>query len=155
MQPEQKIANFLKHHNKTLCIAESCTGGYLTHRLTNISGSSRFLIASIISYANVAKTKLLQVSPGHLKKDGAVSLAVARQMANHVSKLFKSDFSIAITGIAGPTGGSLQKPVGLVYIAIKSPHTILVQKYLFKGTRIQIKKQAAEKAMSLLLKVLV
>ncbi len=154
MQLEQKIASLLKDRQETLCLAESCTGGYLTHRLTNISGSSKFLIAAVISYANIAKIQLLHVHSASIRKDGAVSLSVVRQMAANAAKLFDTDYGLAITGIAGPTGGSAKKPVGLVYIAVKNRKKLYSQKRLFHGTRIAIKKQAAQKALELLLKAI-
>lgn len=154
MQLEKKIAQKLITTGKTLCVAESCTGGLLTHRLTNISGSSAFLLAGIISYSNTAKSKLLNVPPSLIQKKGAVSLDVARLMAKNAAQLFHADFGIALSGIAGPTGGSPQKPVGLVFIAIQSRSRLIVERNVFKGSRLQIKKQSADRALELLYKLI-
>lgn len=154
MQLEKKIARQLIATGKTISIAESCTGGLLTNRLTNIPGSSAFLLAGIISYSNTAKTKLLRIPPSLIQKKGAVSSSVAGLMAKNVRKLFDTDLSVAISGIAGPTGGSSQKPVGLVFIAVQSRKHLLVDRNLFKGSRIQIKKQAADRALELLFKII-
>ena len=152
MQLEKKIAQKLIATGKTITIAESCTGGLLTHRLTNIPGSSAFLMASIISYSNTAKSKLLKIPASLIQKEGAVSPSVAGLMARNARKLFNTTLSVAITGIAGPTGGSPQKPVGLVFIAVQSSKRLLVDRNLFKGSRLQIKKQAADRALKLLFK---
>ena len=152
MQLEKKIAQKLIATGKTITIAESCTGGLLTHRLTNIPGSSAFLMASIISYSNTAKSKLLKIPASLIQKEGAVSPSVAGLMARNARKLFNTTLSVAITGIAGPTGGSPQKPVGLVFIAVQSRKHLLVDRNLFKGSRIQIKKQATDRALKLLFK---
>ena len=152
MQLEKKIAQKLIATGKTITIAESCTGGLLTHRLTNIPGSSAFLMASIISYSNTAKSKLLKIPASLIQKEGAVSPSVAGLMARNARKLFNTTLSVAITGIAGPTGGSPQKPVGLVFIAVQSSKHLLVDRNLFNGSRIQIKKQAADRALKLLFK---
>jgi|CXWL01.1.fsa_nt_gi PncC family amidohydrolase len=154
MQLEKKIARQLIATGKTISIAESCTGGLLTNRLTNIPGSSAFLLAGIISYSNTSKTKLLRIPPSLIQKKGAVSSSVAGLMAKNVRKLFDTDLSVAISGIAGPTGGSSQKPVGLVFIAVQSRKHLLVDRNLFKGSRIQIKKQAADRALELLFKII-
>lgn len=149
---EQKVAKALTRRGRTLSIAESCTGGLLANRLTNIPGSSLFFTLGIIAYANAAKARLLKVPPSILAKYGAVSSPVAKKMANGVRKVSKTDFGIGITGIAGPTGETKNKPIGLVYIAISSRKTIESFRFVFKGTRAMIKKQAASQALRLLLK---
>src|SRR3990167_3696143 len=115
---EKKIAQLLTAQKKTLSVAESCSGGLLCQRLTNIPGSSCFLKLGLVVYSNDAKIKFLKIFPQTLKKHGAVSQIVARQMAENVRKIFQTDFGIAITGIAGPGGGSVAKPVGLTFIAL-------------------------------------
>lgn len=150
MTLEERIARALLAQHKTLSIAESCTGGLLSNRLTNIPGSSGFLLASVISYSNAAKTKLLKVPEALIRKHGAVSEAVAMKMADGAQRLQKSDFGIGITGIAGPDGGSRQKPVGLVFIAVTTPTEQLCAKCRFKGNRLQIKRAAATEALRLL-----
>ena len=154
MRFDKKIANILILHKKTLSIAESCTGGLLTHRLTNISGSSKFLAATIVSYSDRAKIKLLKVPSSLILKHGAVSKAVVKHMAQGIRRLLSTDLAIAITGIAGPTGGTPTKPVGLVFIAVCNRQKTIVQKNIFKGSRLQIKNQAAIRALKLLERLL-
>ena len=154
MRLEQKTAKALILRHKTISIAESCTGGLLTHRLTNISGSSKFLMATIVSYSNAAKMKLLQVPSSLLEKHGAVSAPVVKHMAQGVRRILNTDFAVSITGIAGPTGGTAAKPVGLVFIAACNRRKVVVQKNIFKGTRLQVKNQSVEHALALLEKLL-
>lgn len=155
MRLEQKIAKQLIAQGKTLAAAESCTGGLLTHRLTNISGSSAFLIATMISYSNQAKTDILKVPASSIRKNGAVSAEVAKLMSRNVQKMFNTDFAVAITGIAGPTGGTSQKPVGTVFIAACGRKQLICEHHVFKGSRVQIKKQAADRALELLFNLLI
>jgi PncC family amidohydrolase len=135
---------------KTLATAESCTGGLIAHTLTNVPGSSTWFKGGVIAYANEAKTALLGVQDSLIKNHGAVSAPVAKAMAQGARKRFKSDFAIATTGIAGPSGGSPQKPVGLVYIALASAKKTIVKKFIFKGTRLSIKTQTLKKALGML-----
>lgn len=151
MQFEEKLAKILLKKKETLCIAESCTGGLLTHRLTNIPGSSAILRLGIIAYANQAKKKLLKVPSLTIKKYGAVSLPVARLMAQNVRKILPCTWGIGITGIAGPGGGTKTKPVGLVYIAVAGSGKTVAQQYHFKGSRLAIKNQTANQALKMLL----
>lgn len=155
MQLEQKVAQQLIKQGKTLSAAESCTGGLLSHRLTNIPGSSAFLMASIVSYSNQAKINLLKVPASSIRKNGAVSAPVAQLMARNTRKLFNTDLSVAISGIAGPTGGSAQKPVGTVFMTACDRGRTISEHNVFKGSRLQIKKQAADRALELLLKLLI
>ncbi len=152
MRLEQKVFQKFMHGPKTLSIAESCTGGLISNLLTNMAGSSEFFMLGIIAYANCAKTKILKVSPLLLKKHGAVSSKVAAAMAQGVRKILKTDYGLSVTGIAGPGGGSKNKPVGLVFIAISLPQKTIVKKCLFKGSRKVIKKQAAQTALKMLAK---
>ncbi len=152
MQLNIKVAQSLIKQKKTLAIAESCTGGLLSNNLTNVPGSSNFLLMSIIAYANAAKTKLLNISPQLLKKHDAVSAPIARLMATNIRKILSTDYGIAITGIAGPGGGSASKPVGLVFIAVSNKKTVFVEQCIFKGSRLSIKRQASNTALNLLLK---
>lgn len=154
MTLEQKVGVLLKKNRQTLCVAESCSGGLLGHRLTNVSGSSNYFLGGIIAYANKTKIKLLTVKPSLINKFGAVSRPVAKVMATSVRKILKTDFGISITGIAGPTGGTIEKPVGLTYIAVASTRKIVCQEFYFKGPRLAIKTQAAESALKLLLKII-
>lgn len=149
MPIENYIANRLIQTQKTLSLAESCTGGLVSHRLTNVPGSSLFLTASIIAYSNQAKTRILKVAASTIKKHGAVSVPTAVAMAKGVRKLGKSDFGLSITGIAGPSGGTKQKPVGLTYICICSDLESLCVECHFTGSRNRIKTQAATQALNL------
>ena len=150
MKLEEKIAKRLLALNKTLSIAESCTGGLLCHRLTNISGSSGFLKAGCVVYSNESKIKLLKVPKSLLKKYGAVSAPAAKKMAERIRKIFRTDFGVGITGIAGPTGGTKKKPVGLVFIAIAAPGRTICTKSIFKNTRLVFKNNATDKAFKML-----
>lgn len=151
MTPEQKIGKILIQSQKKLSTAESCSGGLAGHRLTNVPGSSAYFSGGIIAYANEVKTKILGVPSFLLKKNGAVSAPTALKMASQARKLFKTDYGIGITGIAGPSGGSKPKPVGLVFIAVSDTKRTLCRSFRFKGRRIQIKNQAAEAALRLFL----
>ena len=154
MPVENSIAISLTSSRQTLGLAESCTGGRLSDRLTNIPGSSNFLTGGIVAYSNALKTRLLGVSPATLKKYGAVSAEVAMAMARGVRRKIETTYGVGITGIAGPSGGSKTKPVGLVYIAVSSVHETICLKCLFTGTRTRIKDQAADQALHLLKDVL-
>jgi len=150
MNIEQRVSKLLIKAEKTLAIAESCTGGLLANRLTNIPGSSNFLKVAIIAYSNEAKSKLLNIPRTAINKQGAVSTKTAISMAKGVRKILKTDFGISITGIAGPTGGTKAKPVGLTFIAICTKLETLCLKYQFSGTRTRIKSQAATESLRLL-----
>lgn len=154
MNLEQKIGIILTKQKKTLAVAESCSGGLLGHRLTNIAGSSNYFVGGVLVYANRAKTRFLGVSSHLLKKYGAVSQPVAHNMANSIRKILKTDFGISITGIAGPTGGTIQKPVGLTYIAVAKSKKTLCKEFHFKGSRQKIKTEATQSALKLLLKLI-
>jgi len=150
MSIEKKVAQALLAERKTLAIAESCTGGLLANRLTNIPGSSNFLKLAVVAYSNDAKVKLLKVPQATIRKYGAVSTQVAIAMAQGVRKALKTDFGIGITGIAGPTGGTKSKPVGLTYIAVCTKIETLCLECHFRGTRINVKNRAATQALQLL-----
>ena len=152
MQLEQKVLKKFILGKKTLSLAESCTGGLIGDRLTNIAGASAFFWLGVIAYDNQAKTKILGVSPALINKYGAVSAPVAEAMAQGVRKILNTDYGLSVTGIAGPGGGSKEKPVGLVFIALSTKNNTLVKKFLFKGTRLAIKKQAAQTALKMLAK---
>ena len=155
MTLESKIAQKFIQSGKTMAIAESCTGGLLSNRLTNVPGSSQFLKFSIVAYHNAAKTKLLNVPEKLIRQNGAVSSPVAITMAKNVRKILNTDFGIGITGIAGPSGGSRSKPVGLTYIAISTPFDTLCLKCRFKGVRSVIKTQAVDQTLRTLAEFLI
>jgi nicotinamide-nucleotide amidase len=152
MRLEQKTLKKFVQRSKTLAIAESCTGGLIGDRLTDIAGASAFFLLGIVAYDNAAKTKLLGVPPALIKKHGAVSSPVAGAMAKGVRKILKTDHGLSVTGIAGPGGGTRSKPVGLVFIAVSTGSKTIVKQFLFKGTRLAIKKQAAQAALKILAK---
>lgn len=154
MRLEKKVAALLTRHKKTVSVAESCTGGLLSNRLTHIPGSSIFFRLGLITYSNESKIQLLKIPSRILSTYGAVSEEVAILMAKAVRKLQKTDFGIGITGIAGPQGGTRKKPVGLTYIAISTDLETLCVKCCFEGNRIQIKTQATTQALNLLLEFL-
>jgi len=154
MRLEEKVALALIQSQKSLAIAESCTGGLLTHRLTNIPGSSAFLKFTLIAYSNESKIKLLKIPISLIKKHGVVSQETAALMAKNTQKIFNTDFGVAITGIAGPAGATALKPVGLCFVAIATAQETLCLKCHFKGNRVNIKNQAATKALKLLSKFL-
>ena len=150
MQLEEKIARILIKKKKTVAVAESCTGGLLAHRLTNIPGSSSFFKIGIITYSNESKIKLLNIPPRLIQRYGAVSAEVAVAMAQGAQKILKTDFGISITGIAGPNGATLQKPIGLTFVAVIHHEKIICAKFHLKGQRQNIKRQAATRALLLL-----
>ena len=150
MRVEERVSKKLIKSEKTLAIAESCTGGQLANRLTNVPGSSNFLKIAIIAYSNEAKIKLLNIPQATISRYGAVSTQTAIAMAKGVRKILKADFAIGITGIAGPTGGTKTKPVGLTFIAISTKAETICLEYCFPGKRISIKSQAATQTFRLL-----
>ena len=150
MKPAGLIAQALTRHKMTLCTAESCTGGLVAHTITNLSGSSTFFTTGFITYSNEAKSKLLGVAPALIRKHGAVSAPVAKAMAQGARRVTGTNFAVSLTGIAGPTGGTPSKPVGLVFIAIATTRQTVTRRFLFKGTRLQVKRQATDAALKLL-----
>ena len=138
-----------------IAFAESCTGGMLSSSITSVSGSSKVFTMGLVTYANQAKTSLLKIHPKIIKKYGAVSVQCCLAMVKNLSKISKSKVCVSITGIAGPKGGSKQKPVGLVYIGIKVGKKVLVNKCNFKNKgRIFIQKQTVKKTLNLLLQLI-
>jgi nicotinamide-nucleotide amidase len=140
---------------KSLAVAESCTGGLIQNLFTNHSGSSKYLHGGIVSYSNKAKTDLLNVKAETLQKFGAVSAETVKEMLIGVRGRFKSDYAIAVSGIAGPTGGTPEKPVGLVFIGANIEGNLIIRRFNFSGSREQIKEKAAINAIYLLLNQLI
>ena len=140
----------LLEQHKTLAFAESCTGGLASSLVTDIAGSSEYLVGSAVTYTNEAKHKLLEVQETTLTSYGAVSEQTACEMAHGVRKLFGSDFGVGITGNAGP-GGSEGKPVGLVYIAVATGEEVYCKEYLFTSNRIENKLRIALTAISMVI----
>ncbi|QSQ10179.1 Putative competence-damage inducible protein [Koleobacter methoxysyntrophicus] len=147
---EAVVGRMLIERRCTISIAESCTGGYLSHLLTNIPGISAVFDRGIISYSNKSKTEILNVPAEILKQKGAVSQETAISMASWIRKLSGTDLGVAITGIAGPDGGTPLKPVGLVFIALSTDSGDLCEKYLFNGNREAIKRRSALAALDLI-----
>ncbi|PIQ88835.1 MAG: competence protein ComA [Candidatus Omnitrophica bacterium CG11_big_fil_rev_8_21_14_0_20_42_13] len=151
MKAEKQIAQIMTKRQKTIAVAESCTGGLLSDFLTNIPGSSKFFYLGITAYNNKFKTSLLRVPSGTLTTKGAVSKETATAMSKNIRAIAGTSLGLSITGIAGPAGASKTKPVGLVYISLSSQSKNICKRFLFKGNRISIKKQAAYAALNLLL----
>jgi nicotinamide-nucleotide amidase len=155
MSLNKKIVSLLKRKRLKLSITESCTGGMLSSSVTSVSGSSKIFTMGLVTYSNQAKTSILKVPQKIIKKYGAVSVQCCVAMVNNLSKISKSKVCVSITGIAGPKGGSKQKPVGLVYIGIRIGKKVVVNKYNFKNNgRIFIQKQTVKKSLNLLLKLI-
>ena len=154
MNLNQQVVALLKKRKLKISFAESCTGGLLSSTITSVSGSSKIFEMGLVTYSNKAKTILLKVPKKIIKKYGAVSIQCCLAMVNNLSKISKSKVCISITGIAGPNGGSKQKPIGLVYIGIKVRKKVIVNKCNFKNKgREFIQKQAVKKSLNLLLKL--
>ncbi len=151
-QKQEEIAEILIESGKQLSVAESCTGGLVSSLITDISGSSSFIKCNFVTYANEAKNRHLGVSEETLKNFGAVSEQTANEMVRGLLKNTGSDYALATTGIAGPTGGTPQKPVGLVYIGIGSKNSVQIHKYNVnaKYPRVLIKYMFAKHALALL-----
>ena len=146
-----RVAGLLRGSGCTLAVAESCSGGLLAKRLTDIPGSSEYFLLGVVTYANSAKEKVLNVPKELIDQHGAVSSEVALAMAAGVRTLSGSHIAIATTGIAGPAGGTPEKPVGTVYIAIVSPSGSEAVRYCFAGSRETIREATAEASLQLLL----
>jgi nicotinamide-nucleotide amidase len=151
---EVVVGRLLIAQKKTLALAESCTGGLITHRLTNVPGSSAYVIASVIAYAYEAKVAALGVSWDTLNQFGAVSQETVAEMARGVCEKFSATLGLAVTGIAGPGGGVPGKPVGLTYIGLATPERVIVEKHLWQGNRLQNKESSAQAALDLLYRYL-
>ena len=144
---EELVGRQLREGGLTLALAESCTGGLIGHRLTNVAGSSDYFLGGVVCYGNQAKMDLLRVAPEVLAEWGAVSPETAREMARGAQTAFGAHLGLAVTGIAGPGGGSPGKPVGTVYIGLATPQAVEVWHYLFHGSREAIKILSAQTAL--------
>lgn len=147
---ESVVGRLLTQSRRTLCTAESCTGGLLAHRVTRVAGSSDYFLGGVVAYANELKGSLLDVSPETLAAHGAVSLETATLMATGARTRCGADISISITGIAGPSGGSIDKPVGTVFIGISSSNSTEIKRFQFSGDRHRIQAMAAHSGLDLL-----
>jgi nicotinamide-nucleotide amidase len=152
MTPEREIGKILTKRGLTLATAESCTGGLIAHRVTNVPGSSNYFERGFVTYSNRSKTELLGVRASLIKRCGAVSREVARAMAEGARRASRADIGLGVTGIAGPVSDASKKPVGLVYVAVcGGKGATRVETHRFEGTRLQIKRETAEAALRLLL----
>ncbi len=147
---EFTVGNLLRQRGWRLAIAESCTGGLIGHRITNVAGSSTYYMGSITAYAYEAKVRLLGIKWETLEKHGAVSEAVVLEMALGVRRALASDVGISVSGIAGPGGGTLQKPVGYTWIGLNTAKDSIAANFTFDQDRLGNKKMAAEAALELL-----
>ena len=151
----QSVVKLLSKKRLKISFAESCTGGLLSSSITSISGSSKVFTLGLITYSNQAKINILKVPKKIIMKHGAVSYETCLSMVKNLSKISKTNISVSITGVAGPNGGTKQKPVGLVYIGIKKNKKTLIKKYLFKNKkRIDIQRSAVNKALNTILSFL-
>ncbi len=151
---EEMIGNLLTTKGMTLSTAESCTGGFIAHKITTVPGSSKYFKGSVVSYSNEVKVNVLNVLSDDIQLYGAVSRQVVEQMADNVRKLLKTDYALATSGIAGPDGGTAEKPVGLVWISVSSPKGVVSREFKFGNVRIQNIERTAQTAMLMLKEVI-
>jgi PncC family amidohydrolase len=154
MMREEEIGALLVARGLTLVTAESCTGGLVAHRITDVPGSSAYFLGGFVAYANEAKEEMLGVRHETLVAHGAVSEETALEMARGARQRLGADLGISTTGIAGPAGGTPDKPVGLVHVALSASGVELCQRYVWQGNRLSNKEQSAEAALQLLLSYL-
>ena len=148
----QKVVKLLTKKKLKISFAESCTGGLLSSSITSISDSSKIFTLGLVAYSNQSKINILEVPKSIIRKNGAVSYETCLSMVKNLSRINKTNISVSITGIAGPKGGTKQKPVGLVFIGIKKANKTLVKKYFFKNKkRISIQRAAVIKSLNLIL----
>ena len=148
----QKVVKLLSKKRLKISLAESCTGGLLSSSITSISGSSKVFTLGLVTYSNQAKINILKVPKRIIIKHGAVSYETCLSMVKNLNKISKTNISVSITGVAGPKGGTKQKPVGLVYIGIKKGNKTMVKKFLFKSKkRNSIQRSTVNKALNLVL----
>ena len=149
----KRLFLILKRKNLKLAVVESCTGGLLASTITSISGASKIFSLGLVTYSNQSKIKILKVNKNIIKKYGAVSHECCSAMVKNLSRISKANINVSITGIAGPKGGTKEKPVGLVYIGVKKGNKIQVNKCLFKAkNRSSIQKATVRKALNLILR---
>lgn len=148
---EVALGEALKKKKASVAVAESCTGGLVSHKITNVPGSSDYFDRGIVTYSNKAKVDHLGVSEEILKRCGAVSPDTAMAMASGIREVSNATFGLAVTGIAGPGGGTTEKPVGLVYIAVAGPSGVEFSCSRFDGDRVEIKEKTANAALAWLL----
>ena len=151
---EVKAGSLLRQSGLTLAVAESCTGGLISHKVTNVPGSSDYYVGSVTAYAYEVKVRLLGVRWSTLEQFGAVSQEVALEMARGARAALEANIGLSVTGIAGPGGGTPEKPVGLTWIGFSSPEHEEAYRYVWQGDRLQVKEQSAEAALQILVEYL-
>ena len=152
MSLNKDIVSLLKRKKHKIAVAESCTGGMLSNAITSVDGASKVFTMGLVTYSNSSKTNILKIPKKIIQKHGAVSIQCCLSMVNNLSKISKSNICVSITGIAGPRGGSKQKPVGLVYIGLKIGKKIIINKNYFKNKgRSYIQKSTVKKTLNLIL----
>ena len=151
----QKVVKLLSKKRLKISLAESCTGGLLSSSITSISGSSKVFTIGLVTYSNQSKISLLKVNKKTILKHGAVSYETCLSMVKNLSKISKTNISVSVTGVAGPKGGTKQKPVGLVYIGIKKGNKTIIRKNLFKNkNRYSIQKSTVNQAYKMILNII-
>lgn len=146
---EQILGELLTRQRKTLAIAESCTGGLISNLITNVPGSSVYFVGGVTAYSNQAKIDLVKIPEKIIQEEGVISRTCAVTMAQNVRVILHSDIGIGLTGIAGPNGDTLQKPVGSVYIAVTDGQKTICKLFRFEGDRLQVKQKASETALKM------
>ena len=154
MRLEERLGTMLTERGLRIALAESCTGGLIASRITDVPGSSAYFLGGVVAYSNEAKEQFLGVPHESIVSQGAVSRLVAEQMAQGIKGATGADIGLSVTGIAGPTGGSPEKPVGLVYIGAASPQGTFVRRHWFDGTRLAVKAQTADAALQMAIDLL-
>lgn len=153
MDVVKKFSDAFRESGFTLSVAESCTGGLISHLVTSAPGSSSYFLCGFVVYSNESKTKILGVPPDTIEKYGAVSRETVAKMLEGAMERTRSDAAIAVSGIAGPSGGTAEKPVGTVYIGVSARGKMRIERHLFSGGRDEIKMQAAEAALMSLISI--
>jgi len=154
MTLEEQLGEKLRERKITIAVAESCTGGLLGSRITDVPGSSEYFLGGVIAYQNEVKESLLHVPQDVIASHGAVSAQTVEAMASGCRELFKCDIAVSITGIAGPGGGSAEKPVGLTYIGLTTASGVISRRFQWDGSRIQNKESSVRAAMEMILATL-
>ncbi len=154
MTLEEELGEKLRDRKLTIAVAESCTGGLLGSKITDVPGSSEYFLGGVIAYQNEVKESLLHVPQDVIASHGAVSAQTVEAMASGCRELFKCDIAVSITGIAGPGGGSAEKPVGLVYVGLATASGMISRRFQWDGSRVQNKESSIRAAMEMILATL-
>ena len=155
MKLEKAIGDLLREREWTLSVAESCTGGLICDRITDITGSSDYFKGGMVTYSNESKAKHLEITTNYIKRYGAVSPQVAKRMAQGVRKAFGTTFGLSTTGVAGPTGGTKRAPIGRVFIGLANGRKTWVRREDLRGSRKEIKRKASEKDLQYIYEIMI